>query len=73
MWNEYMAQKNGQKEYQNVLDNMGLPRMCCRRMLLSHVDVIDDVAMYSSVCSEMDESRTIFDAYVEKKRSVSCD
>lgn len=26
-----------------VLDEFGLDRMCCRRMLLSHVDAIDEI------------------------------
>ncbi|MBI4416840.1 MAG: DNA-directed RNA polymerase subunit N [Euryarchaeota archaeon] len=26
-----------------VLDELGLTRYCCRRMLLSHVELIDDV------------------------------
>jgi DNA-directed RNA polymerase subunit N len=30
-----------------VLDSLGVERYCCRRMLLSHVDLIDEVAPYS--------------------------
>ncbi len=26
-----------------VLDSLGITRYCCRRMLLSHVDLIDEV------------------------------
>jgi DNA-directed RNA polymerase subunit N len=29
-----------------VLDSMGLKRYCCRRMLLAHVDLIDEVMPY---------------------------
>lgn len=29
-----------------VLDDLGLERYCCRRMLLSHVDLVKDAARY---------------------------
>ena len=29
-----------------VLDALGVERLCCRRMILSHVDLIDNVAAY---------------------------
>ncbi len=31
---------------ENVLDSQGLPRYCCRRMLLSHTELIDQVIPY---------------------------
>lgn len=37
--------KNGEEPGQ-VLDDLGLKRYCCRRMLLSNVDVIDEVLKY---------------------------
>ncbi|RLG69471.1 MAG: DNA-directed RNA polymerase subunit N, partial [Candidatus Iainarchaeum archaeon] len=29
-----------------VLDELGVKRYCCRRMLLSHVELIDEVIKY---------------------------
>jgi DNA-directed RNA polymerase subunit N len=29
-----------------VLDTLGLERVCCRRMLLSHVEAIDEIAPF---------------------------
>lgn len=29
-----------------VLDSLGLSRYCCRRMLLTHVDLLDEVGPY---------------------------
>ncbi|MEM3395882.1 MAG: DNA-directed RNA polymerase subunit N [Thermoplasmata archaeon] len=29
-----------------VLDSLGLKRYCCRRMLLTHADLIDDIAKF---------------------------
>jgi len=30
-----------------VLDSLGVDRYCCRRMIISHADLIDDVMPYS--------------------------
>jgi DNA-directed RNA polymerase subunit N len=29
-----------------VLDDLGLNRYCCRRMLLSHIEILDDVLKF---------------------------
>ena len=29
-----------------VMDDLGIERYCCRRMLLSHLDIIDDLKPY---------------------------
>ena len=42
MWqkyNEYIKNMTNEK----ALDKLGLVRYCCRRMLLSHVEIIDDL------------------------------
>ncbi|MBU0497628.1 MAG: DNA-directed RNA polymerase subunit N [Candidatus Thermoplasmatota archaeon] len=31
---------------QEILDSFGLDRYCCRRMIISHVDLIHDVSPY---------------------------
>ncbi|MFW9787145.1 MAG: DNA-directed RNA polymerase subunit N [Candidatus Thorarchaeota archaeon] len=31
-----------------VLDNIGLTRYCCRRMLLAHIDIIDSFMAFST-------------------------
>ncbi|MEM3399698.1 MAG: DNA-directed RNA polymerase subunit N [Candidatus Micrarchaeia archaeon] len=37
--------RNGEKAA-DVLTDLGIKRYCCRRMFLSHVDLIDEVAKY---------------------------
>lgn len=37
--------KTGEKP-EKVLDNLGIKRYCCRRMIVSHVDLLDEVAPY---------------------------
>ena len=31
---------------QKILDDLGLERYCCRRMIISHVNLIEDTAPY---------------------------
>ena len=42
-----------------VLDDLGVERYCCRRMLLSHVDLIDDIL-------EFHENREVVDIRGER-------
>lgn len=72
-YTEFCGRKDGSPEYGKLLDELGVRNLCCRRMLLTHVEVIEDTAIYSSVSCVMDDSRTIFDAYVKNSRIVSCD
>ena len=37
--------KKGEKP-RPVLDDLGLERYCCRRMILSHVDLLKEAALY---------------------------
>jgi DNA-directed RNA polymerase subunit N len=47
-WEEYNTRVNQKKEDSGkVLDDMKVKRYCCRRMLVSHVELIDDVMNYS--------------------------
>lgn len=36
-------------EYREALDIMTITRYCCRRMFLTHVEIIDDLLKYKSV------------------------
>jgi DNA-directed RNA polymerase subunit N len=46
-WEEYSRRVRQGEDPATVLDAMGLKRYCCRRMLLSHVDLIDDVLQFA--------------------------
>ncbi|MCL5427654.1 MAG: DNA-directed RNA polymerase subunit N [Candidatus Marsarchaeota archaeon] len=46
-WEEYDKRVNKDKEDpKKVLDDLKVQRYCCRRMLISHVDIIDDIISY---------------------------
>jgi len=45
-WEEFARRVKAGESAGKVLDNLGVTRYCCRRMLLSHVDIIDEVLKF---------------------------
>ncbi|WP_137283244.1 DNA-directed RNA polymerase subunit N [Halorussus salinisoli] len=48
-WEEFKARsatKEGDEDPEKVLDELGVERQCCRRMLVAHKDLVDIVAPY---------------------------
>ena len=46
-WGEFRARtREGEEDPEQVLDELGVERHCCRRMLVSHKDLVDIVAPY---------------------------
>ena len=45
-WEAFEARVADGEEPSAVLDDLGLTRHCCRRMLVSHSDLVDVVAPY---------------------------
>lgn len=45
-WEEFDKRVKDGENPEKVLDELGLERYCCRRMLISHVNVIDDIKKY---------------------------
>jgi len=72
-WDEFAKGRTGESKHGKLLDSLKIKRICCRRMLLTHVEIIDDTVMYSNKCTVMDESKTIFDSFVKNSRSTGCD
>jgi DNA-directed RNA polymerase subunit N (RpoN/RPB10) len=71
MWDTYVqAQRSmGGKE---SLDSLGLRRVCCRRMLLAHVPVIDDTILFSRKDWVLDESGTEMLCDAKNERVLPC-
>ncbi len=48
-WETYEEQVKNGKKNAAVLDTLGVERYCCRRMFLSHVEVMDKVVKYGKL------------------------
>lgn len=46
-WEKWLSMQQDGMDPGMVLDKLGLTRICCRRMLISHVDMIDTLLLYS--------------------------
>lgn len=46
VWDEYKRRIGEGEDPAKVLDSLGVTRYCCRRMILSHVELVDIVAPY---------------------------
>ena len=46
LWEEFSESKEKGEDLKKVLDHLGLERMCCRGLLLGHVDLIDVAAEF---------------------------
>ena len=47
-WKEYKRLQEEGEENGVILSKLGLVRYCCRRMLLTHVEAINDLLKYNS-------------------------
>ncbi|MBN2735176.1 MAG: DNA-directed RNA polymerase subunit N [Methanomicrobiaceae archaeon] len=45
-WEEFKKRRDAGENPQAILDDLGLERYCCRRMLLTHKEIIDDLNPY---------------------------
>ncbi len=46
LWEEFNQRKEKGEELKKVMDDLGLERYCCRSCMLSHVELIDEAAMF---------------------------
>ncbi len=46
-WSVFAGRVQAGEDPGKVLDDLGVRRYCCRRMLLSHVDIIQEVINYT--------------------------
>ncbi len=48
-WEEFARRVKSGEDPKKALDSLGVSRYCCRRMLLSHVEIIDEVLKFYEV------------------------
>jgi DNA-directed RNA polymerase subunit N len=59
-WEEFARRVKTGEDPGDVLDNLGIKRYCCRRMLLSHVEIIDEVLRYYEEAEKRKEARSYY-------------
>lgn len=52
LWEPFKRRVLRGESPEKVLDDLGVTRYCCRRTLLGHVELIDQVLEYSRIESE---------------------
>ena len=59
-WEEFARRVKAGENAGEVLDSLGIKRYCCRRMLLSHVEIIDEVLRFYEEAAKRKEARNIY-------------
>ena len=59
-WEEFANRVKAGEEAGRVLDSLGIKRYCCRRMLLSHVEVIDEILRFHEEAAKRKEARNYY-------------
>lgn len=57
----------------DALDQLGLSRMCCRRMFLGYIDLITEQTRYGNVDRVLDDGGTILRRERHGDHVVACD
>eukprot|EP00842_Homolaphlyctis_polyrhiza_P002726 jgi/Hompol1/3454/HPOL_001586-RA len=56
-WNPYITLLQNDVSEKDAMDQLGLKRYCCRRMVLSHIDFIEKILQLSWMCLSVSVSR----------------
>ena len=59
-WEEFARRVKAGERADEALDSLGIQRYCCRRMLLSHVEIIDEVLRFYEEAEKRKEARTYY-------------
>ena len=46
LWEEFYTRVNKGEDPERVLDSLGVKRYCCRRMLISHINLVDEIVKF---------------------------
>jgi len=58
-WEEFARRVKAGENAGEVLDNLGVTRYCCRRMLLSHVEILDEVLRFCEEAQKRKEAKNL--------------
>lgn len=46
-WEPFLERVKKGDDRKKTLDDLKLKRICCRRMIITHIDLIDDISVFS--------------------------
>ena len=69
----YAAQTRSGTAPRDALAHLEVDRMCCRRMFLGHIDLMEDRLRYPNTNTVLDDGGTVLQRHVPNTRVVSCD
>lgn len=59
-WEEFTRRVKAGENPGEVLDGLGVKRYCCRRMLLSHAEILDEVLRFYEEAEKRKEARNLY-------------
>lgn len=60
LWEEFARRVKAGENAAEVLDSLGIKRYCCKRMLLSHMDILDEVLRFYEEAEKRREARLYY-------------
>ena len=59
-WEEFAQRVKAGEKASEILNSLGVNRYCCRRMLLSHVEIIDEILRFFEEAEKQREVRSFY-------------
>jgi DNA-directed RNA polymerase subunit N len=59
-WEEFTRRIKTGENASDILDSLGVKRYCCRRMLLSNVEIVDEVLRFYEEAEKRKEARSFY-------------
>ena len=56
-WEDFATRVKTGEDPSNVLDSLNVTKYCCRRMLLSHVEIIDEILRFYEEAEKRKQAR----------------
>jgi DNA-directed RNA polymerase subunit N len=56
-WEEFTRRVKGGEDAKKVLDSLGVTRYCCRRMILSHIEISDSILRFYQEKGKMNSNQ----------------
>ena len=59
-WEEFARRIRTGENASDILDSLGIKRYCCRRMILSNVEIIDEILRFYEEAEKRREARNLY-------------